>query len=38
LHVLVTAGGLTEVGRWETAMKSCLLPREALIIVFSGKL
>jgi hypothetical protein len=38
LHVLVTAGGLTEDGRWQAAKKSCLLPRQVLMIVFRGKL
>jgi hypothetical protein len=38
LHVLVTAGGLTDGGRWQAAKKSCLLPRKVLMIVFRGKL
>jgi len=38
LHVLVTAGGLTEDGRWRAAKKSCLLPRKVLMQVFRGKL
>lgn len=38
LHVLVTAGGLTESGRWRAAKKSCLLPRKVLMLVFRGKL
>lgn len=38
LHVLVTAGGLTDDGRWQVAKKSCLLPRKVLMIVFRGKL
>jgi hypothetical protein len=35
---LVTAGGLTEAGRWQAAKKSCLLPRKVLMSVFRGKL
>jgi hypothetical protein len=38
LHVLVTAGGLTDDGQWQAAKKSCLLPRKVLMIVFRGKL
>jgi Putative transposase/Transposase zinc-binding domain len=38
LHVLVTAGGLSEGGRWQSAKKSCLLPRRVLMMVFRGKL
>jgi len=38
LHVLVTAGGLTEAGLWRVAKKSCLLPRKVLMRVFRGKL
>jgi hypothetical protein len=38
LHVLVTAAGLTDDGRWQPAKKSCLLPRKVLMMVFRGKL
>ena len=38
LHVLVTNGGLTAQGRWRDCVKSCLLPRKVLMIVFRGKL
>ena len=37
LHVLVTAGGLTDEGQWRTAKKECLLPRKVLMIKFRGK-
>lgn len=38
LHVLVTGGGLSQDGRWRQVIKSCLLPRKVLMIVFRGKL
>lgn len=38
LHVLVTAGGLDENKAWRTPVKSCLLPRKVLMIIFRGKL
>lgn len=38
LHVLVTAGGLTEDHRWVHPTRDCLLPRKVLMIVFRGKL
>lgn len=38
LHVLVTAGGLDPDQRWRPAVKSCLLPRKVLMIIFRGKL
>lgn len=37
LHVLVTAGGLDRQGDWRQPVKSCLLPRKVLMIVFRGK-
>jgi hypothetical protein len=37
LHVIVTAGGLTEDQRWLKPTKSCLLPRKVLMIKFRGK-
>ncbi len=37
LHVLVTAGGLSESGQWLSLKKSCLLPRKVLMIKFRGK-
>jgi len=37
LHVLVTAGGLTENGDWKQAKKGCLLPRKVLMVKFRGK-
>lgn len=37
LHVLVTAGGLSEQGDWLQAKESCLLPRKVLMIKFRGK-
>ena len=38
LHVLVTAGGLSETtGKWLEATRQCLLPRTVLMIVFRGK-
>jgi hypothetical protein len=38
LHVLVTAGGLDADGQWCVPIKSCLLPRKVLMIIFRGKL
>jgi len=38
LHVLVTAGGLSEDGQWLSAQKGCLLPRKVLMAKFRGKL
>jgi hypothetical protein len=38
LHVLVTAGGLDADRQWRPAVKSCLLPRKVLMIIFRGKL
>ena len=38
LHVLVTAGGLTPYGRWKRTTRSCLLPRQVLMVKFRGKL
>jgi len=38
LHVLVTAGGLSEDNNWREPIKSCLLPRKVLMIIFRGKL
>ena len=38
LHVLVTAGGLDENNTWRTPLKSCLLPRKVLMMIFRGKL
>lgn len=41
LHVLVTAGGYAGGdgrARWRQAKKSCLLPRQVLMIVFRGRL
>lgn len=38
LHVLVTAGGLDTENRWRDPIKSCLLPRKVLMIIFRGKL
>jgi hypothetical protein len=37
LHVLVTAGGLDQTGRWRPVVKSCLLPRKVLMYKFRGK-
>lgn len=37
LHVLVTAGGLSEDGTWIVAKKKCLLPRKVLMTKFRGK-
>lgn len=37
LHVLVTAGGLTDDQTWVTPKKSCLLPRKVLMLKFRGK-
>jgi hypothetical protein len=38
LHVLVTAGGLSETtGKWLEATRECLLPRKVVMIVFRGK-
>lgn len=37
LHVLVTAGGLSEDGQWLPTQKDCLLPRKVLMIKFRGK-
>ncbi|WP_422662600.1 MULTISPECIES: IS91 family transposase [Rhodopirellula] len=37
LHVLVTAGGLSEDGTWIGAKKKCLLPRKVLMTKFRGK-
>lgn len=37
LHVLVTAGGLNASQQWQPAIKSCLLPRKVVMIVFRGK-
>lgn len=38
VHTIVTAGGLDSAGRWKHAVKSCLLPRKVLMLVFRGKL
>lgn len=38
LHVLVTAGGLDQSQAWQATVKSCLLPRKVLMIIFRGKL
>lgn len=38
LHVLVTAAGLTAYGRWKQSTRSCLLPRQVLMMKFRGKL
>lgn len=38
LHVLVTAGGIDGQGRWRLPVKSCLLPRKVLMIIYRGKL
>jgi hypothetical protein len=37
LHVLVTAGGLSETGQWLPTQKNCLLPRKVLMTKFRGK-
>jgi hypothetical protein len=37
LHVLVTAGGLSDSQQWIKPQKSCLLPRKVLMIKFRGK-
>lgn len=37
IHAIVTAGGLTADRRWVEPVKSCLLPRKVLMIVFRGK-
>lgn len=37
LHVLVTAGGLSDSGQWLSTQKNCLLPRKVLMIKFRGK-
>ena len=37
LHVLVSAGGLTEDGTWVAAKKKCLLPRKVVMTKFRGK-
>ena len=37
LHVIVTAGGLSEDQRWLKPKKTCLLPRKVLMIKFRGK-
>ena len=38
LALVVTAGGLTEAGRWQAAKKSRLLPGKVLMIACGGKL
>lgn len=37
LHVILTAGGLSNPQGWLTPQKSCLLPRQVLMIKFRGK-
>lgn len=37
LHVLVTAGGLSETGDWLTPDRKCLLPRKVVMTKFRGK-
>lgn len=38
LHVLVTGGGIDANQHWRSPVKSCLLPRRVLMIIFRGKL
>jgi hypothetical protein len=38
VHVLVTAGGLDEAGKWRKAKKKCLLPRKVVMSLYRGKL
>jgi len=37
MHVLVTAGGLTQDNQWAAPKKECLLPRKVLMLKFRGK-
>ena len=37
IHCLVTGGGLTGDGKWSPLVKTCLLPRTVLMIIFRGK-
>jgi hypothetical protein len=38
VHVLVTAGGLDDAGKWRKAKKKCLLPRRVVMHLYRGKL
>ena len=38
VHALVTAGGMNADGNWTVARKSCLLPRQVLMVKFRGKM
>jgi hypothetical protein len=38
VHILVTAGGLDEQGRWQTPKKGCLLPVPVVMKKFRGKM
>jgi hypothetical protein len=37
LHVLVSAGGLSETGDRRPTVRDCLLPRKVLMLIFRGK-
>jgi hypothetical protein len=37
-HFIVTAGGLTEHGKWAQPKRKCLLPRKVLMKLFRGKM